>query len=102
MLRCRQSSLAAIVDGWMGNGPSSFSTWSEFVNMLRYKSEWRGRNLLFIGRFDPSSKMCSRCGHIKQDLQLKDRVWKCEACSASHDRGVNAGKNILGMAFQKR
>src|SRR3990172_10048006 len=97
MLRCRQSSLAAIVDGWMGNGPSSFSTWSEFVNMLRYKSEWRGRNLLFIGRFDPSSKMCSRCGHIKQDLQLKNRVWKWGGGDAPPPRGGNRGEKKFSI-----
>jgi putative transposase len=91
----------------------SDASWSEFVGMLKYKSEWRGKNLLFIGRFDPSSKMCSKCGWIKRDLQLKDRSWKCEAFFLArcwlgapppppHDRDVNAAKNILSMAFQKQ
>jgi putative transposase len=49
----------------------SSASWSKFVNMLQYKSEWYDSNIIQIGRFDPSSKLCS-CGVINHDLQLKD------------------------------
>ena len=78
------------------------ASWSKFVNMLTYKAEWYGVNLLFIGRFDPSSKMCSRCGNINKDLTLKDRKWKCEKCKTVHDRDVNAAINIRNFAFNKQ
>jgi transposase len=76
------------------------ASWSEFVRMLKYKSEWYGKNFLFIGRFDPSSKMCSDCGWIKPDLKLSDREWVCLKCGAEHDRDINAAKNIKNFSLQ--
>jgi transposase len=67
---------------------------SEFMEMLIYKSEWYGKNLIQIGRFDPSSKMCSVCGSINNELTLKDREWPCKACGSLHDRDINAAQNI--------
>lgn len=78
------------------------ASWSEFVSMLKYKAEWYGKNLLFIGRFDPSSKMCSSCGYIKKDLKLNDRSWTCPECKTEHDRDINAAINIKNFAFQKQ
>jgi len=78
------------------------SAWSEFVSMLEYKSTWKGNNLIRIGRFDPSSKMCSKCGHIKDNLSLKDRDWTCEKCRAKHDRDVNAAVNIKNFALNRQ
>jgi len=70
--------------------------------MLNYKAEWYGKNILTIGRFEPSSRVCSCCGFIKKDLQLKDREWLCSKCQTVHDRDINAAKNILNFAFQKQ
>ena len=78
------------------------AAWSELVSMLKYKSEWVGKNLVFIGRFDPSTKMCSKCGHVKDDLTLKDRSWECEGCGAEHDRDINAAINIRNFALQRQ
>jgi len=69
-------------------------SWAKFITMLQYKSEWYGKNLVQIGRFEPSSKMCSCCGTINRDLTLKNRFWTCEGCKAEHDRDVNAAINI--------
>ena len=69
--------------------------WSEFVRQLTYKAEWNGKNIIFIGRFEPSSKTCSSCGYIHKDLKLKDREWTCPQCGEHHDRDVNAARNIL-------
>jgi len=73
--------------------------WGMFYEFLKYKSEWYGKNFLDIGRFEPSSKMCSVCGHIKSDLKLSDREWTCKKCGTEHDRDVNASVNIRNMTF---
>lgn len=78
------------------------AAWGEFVRQLEYKSEWYGKNVLFIGRFEPSSKLCHKCGYINQKLQLKDREWVCPVCGEHHDRDVNAAKNIKEIAFDKQ
>ena len=74
--------------------------WSMFVNMLEYKAEWYGVNILKIGRFEPSSKICSACGSINKTLQLKDREWTCKSCGALHDRDINAACNIKSFALK--
>jgi len=78
------------------------ASWSEFVRQLEYKSEWYGKNILFIGRFEPSSKLCHKCGYINQELQLKDREWICPQCGEHLDRDVNAAINIKNIAFDKQ
>lgn len=77
------------------------ASWGMFFNFLNYKCEWAGKNLLKIGRFEPSSKMCSSCGSVNEKLKLSDRTWIC-SCGAKHDRDVNAAENIRRMAFQKQ
>lgn len=79
-------------------------SWSEFVRQLGYKSEWYGINLIKIGRFEPSSKLCYNCGTINQDLTLADREWICKTCGTKHDRDINAAKNIksIGLHNQNR
>ena len=74
--------------------------WGMFFQMLRYKSDWYGSNIITIGRFEPSSKTCSKCGYIKHDLTLKDREWTCPVCGEYHDRDVNASINILNFSFE--
>ena len=76
--------------------------WSEFVRQLEYKSEWYGKNVLFIGRFEPSSKLCHKCGSINKDLKLSDREWICPVCGEHHDRDINAAVNIKNIAFDKQ
>ncbi len=76
-------------------------SWSEFFRQLQYKSEWRGKNLITIGRFEPSSKMCS-CGEINHNLTLKDREWTCEKCGVKHDRDILAANNIKKFGLQKQ
>ena len=78
------------------------AAWSEFIRQLSYKCEWYGKNVLFIGRFDPSSKMCHKCGCINKDLKLSDREWTCPQCGAHLDRDVNAARNIREIAFDRQ
>lgn len=76
-------------------------SWSEFVRQLEYKSEWYGINLIKIGRFEPSSKLCSNCGTINHELTLKDREWTCKTCGENHDRDINAAINIKKIGLNK-
>ena len=77
-------------------------SWNKFVQFLKYKADWYGVNIVQIGRFDPSSKMCSACGAINKALQLKHRKWKCLNCDTVHDRDVNAAINIRNFALQRQ
>lgn len=74
--------------------------WSMFVNMLEYKAEWYGKNILRIGRFEPSSKLCSCCGNINKELTLQVREWTCSSCNSLLDRDVNASINIKNFALK--
>ena len=75
-------------------------SWSEFRRQLEYKAERAGKNVLVIGRFEPSSKSCP-CGIVNKELKLKDRVWTC-ACGKTHDRDLNAAQNIKRFALHPR
>ena len=94
------------VEGMMKNHHLSNSiqsaAWSEFVRQLKYKSDWYGKNVIFIGRFEPSSKTCSKCGYVKTDLKLSEREWVCPKCGEKHDRDVNAAINIRDFALHKQ
>jgi len=76
------------------------ASWGMLVTMLEYKAEWYGRNILRIGRFDPSSKTCHACGSINKKLTLEDREWTCR-CGVVLDRDVNAAINIKTFALKK-
>lgn len=69
-------------------------SFSLFFKTLKYKCEWYGKNLIKIGRFDPSSRRCFDCGDINKSLKLSDREWACESCGAIHERDINAANNI--------
>jgi putative transposase len=69
--------------------------WAEFRRQLEYKALQRGVTLAVVERFFPSSKTCSDCDYVNQDLTLADRTWTCPCCRAVHDRDLNAAKNIL-------
>lgn len=71
-----------------------------FYSMLKYKCEWNDRHFVKIDKFFPSSKMCSNCGWINQDLTLSVREWKCTSCGEKHDRDFNASKNILKQGLK--
>lgn len=75
--------------------------WSSFVSMIEYKAERVGKTVLRIGRFEPSSKLCS-CGVLNQSLKLSQRKWTCESCGVTHDRDVLAAQNIKRMALHPK
>ncbi len=75
--------------------------WGMFVEMLEYKANWYGKNVVKIGTFEPSSKTCSKCGQVNKELTLKDREWDCKVCSSTLDRDLNASINIKNFALKK-
>ena len=66
----------------------------KFREILTYKCKLNNIELVIADRFYTSSKTCSCCGHIKQDLKLKDRVFKCPTCGLEIDRDLNAAINL--------
>ena len=65
----------------------------EFRRQLEYKAKWNNIPVIIADRFFPSSKMCSCCGHIKKDLKLSDRIYKCE-CGNIINRDFQASLNL--------
>ena len=77
----------------------------EFRRQIEYKAKWNNIQVIIADRFFPSSKMCSCCGHIKKDLKLSDRIYKCE-CGNIINRDFQAslnlkkyGENVLKQQF---
>jgi putative transposase len=73
--------------------------WSEFVSQLEYKAAWYGRTLVKIDKWYPSNKRCFDCGYILEDLPLDVRVWICPKCHTTHERDLNAAKNIHAVGL---
>ena len=71
-----------------------------FNEILEKKAEWHGVNIIRIGEFEPSSKMCS-CGYIYKDLKLSQREWVCPVCGLNNKRDLLAANNIKKFAFCK-
>lgn len=78
----------------------SDASWSTFTFMLEYKAYWYGKNILKIGRFEPSSKLHANCGYINKNLSLSDREWVCPKCGELVPRDVNAAINIKSFALK--
>ena len=74
---------------------------SGFVGILRHRLNKTGGQLHEVDRYFPSSKTCSRCGHVVKELALDIRQWECPACGTMLDRDENAATNILveGMKY---
>lgn len=71
----------------------SDASFGEIRRQIEYKAAWYGSEVLLAKRFFPSSKLCSSCGILKEDLTLSDRVYKCE-CGNIIDRDLNAALNL--------
>lgn len=68
--------------------------WGTLTRFLEYKCEREGKAFIRTNRWFPSSKACSACGQVCEKMGLEVRHWTCSHCGASHDRDVNAAKNI--------
>ena len=76
--------------------------WSQLLRLLEEKAEYYGRGFCRIGRFVPTSRVCSACGVNGGPKPLGVRSWVCAACGALHDRDVNAALNILAAGRADR
>ncbi|CAM5337800.1 hypothetical protein SCHAM137S_02258 [Streptomyces chartreusis] len=72
--------------------------WSKFVTMLECKATRYGRTFTRIGRFEPTSQVCSQCGVKDGPKPLNVRTWTCGACGAVLDRDINAAVNVAKAA----
>ena len=70
-----------------------------FRLFLKYKLEERGKRLIKIDKWFPSSKTWHCCGCINHNLTLKDRTWTCPDCGIELNRDVNAAINILNQGL---
>ena len=72
-------------------------SFGELRRQIEYKAATNGVKVLKVDRFYPSSKTCSVCGAVKEDLKLSDRTYRCDKCGAVFDRDYNASRNLLGQ-----
>jgi putative transposase len=75
---------------------------AEFLGILEWVAQKKGKYVGFIDRWYPSSKTCSHCGHIHQGLALSDRWWRCPSCQSVNDRDENAAINIKAVGASNR
>ncbi len=69
---------------------------SEFIRILKYKSNWLGKKVIEINKYYPSSQSCNRCGFKNEEVKdLSVRKWICPECGLIHDRDINASINIM-------
>ena len=68
--------------------------WGMLMNMTKYKCDWYGRTMVKLDRFYPSSKKCSWCGYVMEELPLNIRTWTCLKCETVHDRDENSSTNL--------
>ena len=73
-----------------------------FHQKLQHQANKRGKQVVYIDRWEPTSKTCSTCGYLNADLGLKTRHWHCNSCDTTHDRDVNAAINILRVGTSTR
>ncbi len=69
---------------------------SEFIRVLKYKSNWLGKKVIEINKYYPSSQCCNRCDYKNEEVKdLSVRKWTCPRCGMIHDRDINASINIM-------
>lgn len=77
------------------------NAYGTFLELLEYKMEDRGKKMIKVDRFYPSSKICNVCGYKKEDLELNDRNWCCPNCKTMHERDINAAINIKKKGIEE-
>jgi putative transposase len=78
------------------------ASFGEIRRQLIYKSNWFGGRVVLVGTFFPSSQLCSTtgCDGRNSELTLEDREWTCPKCGVTHDRDLNAARNIEKEALR--
>lgn len=93
------------IEGMLKDNPLakhiSDAGWAMFINMLTYKAKLKGKNILQVDTFYPSSKLCHKCNYKNDNLKLNQRAWQCPNCSSTLDRDLNAALNIKNKALEE-
>jgi putative transposase len=76
--------------------------WGQLLRLIEEKAAHHGREFRRIGRFVPTSQICSACGALDGPKPLSIRSWQCTGCGVVHDRDVNAARNILAAGRADR
>ena len=94
--------MKAIGNKHFGNGKATFdNAWGKFTDMLNYKLSDRGKQLIKIDKFYPSSQLCHCCNYRNKIVKnLRIRKWDCSVCGEHHDRDHNAAINILNEGLR--
>lgn len=94
--------MKSLANKGFGNGKATLDNgFGMFATMLAYKSLRKGKKLIKIDKWFPSSQLCSTCGHKESRVRdLRIRKWTCSVCGALHDRDLNAAKNILSEGLR--
>ena len=79
--------------GWLSRSVADVG-WGAFRRMLAYKAGWYGATIIAPPGSFPSTRLCSRCGHLHGKVPLSERVFRCEACGLEMDRDLNAALNL--------
>ncbi|MBV9385892.1 MAG: transposase [Chroococcidiopsidaceae cyanobacterium CP_BM_ER_R8_30] len=66
----------------------------DFLQILGWVAKKKDKRVIFIDRWYPSTKTCSKCGFELDKLDLQDRWWRCPSCQSENDRDLNAALNI--------
>ena len=74
--------------------------WHEFSRQMKYKCNWKGIRFIKASRFYPSSKICVVCGHVKKNLKLSERIYRCDSCENEIDRDEQAAWNLKKYSAQ--
>src|SRR5215204_3758680 len=75
------------------------AAFGEFVRQVEYKATRSFKRSVRVGRFFPSTKLCSECGKVNVNVRLSERMWVCD-CGTQHDRDLNASRNILAEGMR--
>jgi putative transposase len=70
----------------------------EFGRQVQYKAAWSGSEVMLADQWYPSSKRCSGCGEVKDELDLSEREYECDCCGLVIDRDLNAARNLAQLA----
>ena len=74
------------------------AAWGELARQLGYKAAWFGAELVVCDRWFASTKTCFRCGTVKQQMELVERIYRCDGCGLALDRDRNAAANLAAWA----
>jgi len=77
------------------------AAFGEIRRQLLYKGDAAGRAILEVSQWFPSSRTCSHCRHVLDELRLDERQWRCPKCGTHHDRDINAARNILDQGMRE-